>query len=423
MLRKTCKEACILGKSILITIDLPEKVKLIIERLESHGFEAYAVGGCVRDKILKRVPDDWDITTSAKPEEVKALFCVTIDTGIKHGTVTVLIEKEGFEVTTFRLDGDYTDGRHPDNIEFTASLTEDLKRRDFTINAMAYSERRGLVDKFGGTEDLKNRLIRAVGIPEERFGEDALRLLRALRFAAQLNFEIEENTYKAVKNLSNTIEKVSAERVAKELEKLILSNNPDKMRLVYESGIMSVWLPELNEYFKNDIDKAEVYLKAMKSAFYADRKELLMIRLSLLLERTGAEAAYKALRRLKLDNETVSAVKKLVDLSEISLEKDEYEMRKTMSLAGKRLMPLFFEVRRAKGLADKSFLYENIIIRGDCTEISELKINGNDLIQLGIPKGKMIGETLTNLLDKVIKEPELNTREGLIAEVKLSEGK
>ena len=423
MLRKTCKEACILGKSILITIDLPEKVKLIIERLESHGFEAYAVGGCVRDKILKRVPDDWDITTSAKPEEVKVLFCVTIDTGIKHGTVTVLIEKEGFEVTTFRLDGDYTDGRHPDNIEFTASLTEDLKRRDFTINAMAYSERRGLVDKFGGTEDLKNRLIRAVGIPEERFGEDALRLLRALRFAAQLNFEIEENTYKAVKNLSNTIEKVSAERVAKELEKLILSNNPDKMRLVYESGIMSVWLPELNEYFKNDIDKAEVYLKAMKSAFYADRKELLMIRLSLLLERTGAEAAYKALRRLKLDNETVSAVKKLVDLSEISLEKDEYEMRKTMSLAGKRLMPLFFEVRRAKGLADKSFLYENIIIRGDCTEISELKINGNDLIQLGIPKGKMIGETLTNLLDKVIKEPELNTREGLIAEVKLSEGK
>ena len=423
MLRKTCKEACILGKSILITIDLPEKVKLIIERLESHGFEAYAVGGCVRDKILKRVPDDWDITTSAKPEEVKVLFCVTIDTGIKHGTVTVLIEKEGFEVTTFRLDGDYTDGRHPDNIEFTASLTEDLKRRDFTINAMAYSERRGLVDKFGGTEDLKNRLIRAVGIPEERFGEDALRLLRALRFAAQLNFEIEENTYKSVKNLSNTIEKASAERVAKELEKLILSNNPDKMRLVYESGIMSVWLPELNEYFKNDIDKAEVYLKAMKSAFYADRKELLMIRLSLLLERTGAEAAYKALRRLKLDNETVSAVKKLVDLSEISLEKDEYEMRKTMSLAGKRLMPLFFEVRRAKGLADKSFLYENIIIRGDCTEISELKINGNDLIQLGIPKGKMIGETLTNLLDKVIKEPELNTREGLIAEVKLSEGK
>ncbi len=423
MLRKTCKEACILGKSILITIDLPEKVKLIIERLESHGFEAYAVGGCVRDKILKRVPDDWDITTSAKPEEVKALFCVTIDTGIKHGTVTVLIEKEGFEVTTFRLDGDYTDGRHPDNIEFTASLTEDLKRRDFTINAMAYSERRGLVDKFGGTEDLKNRRIRAVGIPEERFGEDALRLLRALRFAAQLNFEIEENTYKAVKNLSNTIEKVSAERVAKELEKLILSNNPDKMRLVYESGIMSVWLPELNEYFKNDTDKAEVYLKAMKSAFYADRKGLLMIRLSLLLERTGAEAAYKALRRLKLDNETVSAVKKLVDLSEISLEKDEYEMRKTMSLAGKRLMLLFFEARRAKGLADKSFLYENIIRRGDCTEISELKINGNDLIQLGIPKGKMIGETLTNLLDKVIKEPELNTREGLIAEVKLSEGK
>ena len=207
-------------------IELPAKVKYIISKLEDNGYEAYAVGGCVRDSVLNRIPEDWDITTSAKPEEVKKLFQATIDTGLQHGTVTVIVDKEGYEVTTFRLDGDYTDGRHPDRVAFTSSLTEDLKRRDFTINAMAYSVKTGLVDRFDGLQDLENGIIRAVGNAEERFTEDALRMLRAIRFAGQLNFEIEEETFDAIKKLSSNISKVSVERIAKELEKLLLSSNP-----------------------------------------------------------------------------------------------------------------------------------------------------------------------------------------------------
>ena len=173
------------------TICLPKKVKWIINTIQAAGFEAYAVGGCIRDSILGRTPDDWDITTSAKPEDVKALFHWTLDTGIQHGTVTVMLEREGFEVTTYRVDGKYEDGRHPKEVSFTASLTEDLKRRDFTINAMAYNEEIGLVDIFNGLEDLRNGIIRCVGNPEKRFGEDALRMLRAIRFSAQLGYVIE----------------------------------------------------------------------------------------------------------------------------------------------------------------------------------------------------------------------------------------
>ena len=173
-------------------IHLPDKVKKIIETIESGGYEAYAVGGCVRDSILGRVPDDWDITTSASPQEIKNLFRRTVDTGIQHGTVTVIMEREGFEVTTYRIDGEYEDSRHPKEVTFTSNLTEDLKRRDFTINAMAYNDREGLVDAFGGIKDMKARLVRCVGNPRERFGEDALRMMRAVRFSAQLGYGMEE---------------------------------------------------------------------------------------------------------------------------------------------------------------------------------------------------------------------------------------
>ena len=179
-----------------IRLELPEKVRQIIEQIQKHGFEAYAVGGCVRDSLLGRTPDDWDITTSAKPQEVKAIFPRTIDTGIEHGTVTVMMGKEGFEVTTYRIDGAYLDGRHPESVEFSSNLVEDLKRRDFTINAMAYNEQQGLVDVFEGIEDMQRKVIRCVGNPKERFGEDALRMMRAIRFSAQLGFEIEEETLK-----------------------------------------------------------------------------------------------------------------------------------------------------------------------------------------------------------------------------------
>jgi len=400
-------------------IKLPEKVKYIISRLEKNGYEAYAVGGCVRDSILDRVPEDWDITTSAKPEEVKKLFQATIDTGLQHGTVTVVIEKEGYEVTTFRLDGDYSDGRHPDRVAFTSSLTEDLKRRDFTINAMAYSENTGLIDRFDGKKDLEEGIIRAVGDAEERFSEDALRMLRAIRFAGQLNFDIAEKTFDAIKKLSPDISKVSVERIAKELEKLLLSGNPEYIGLVYEAGIFGVIAPEIAELFKT----GEIYnsIKAVRQASYPEKKGLYHIRTALFLERLGADSAAGFLKRFKSDNDTINTVKKLIGLLQREVEASALEMRRTVKEAGHKIMPLLFEARRAKALPNTCELYENLLARGECTDIAGLKVNGKDLMEAGIPKGIMIGQTLERLLELVIENPELNTREGLLSEVKNNE--
>ena len=207
---------------MMINIRIPESVERILKTLMEHGYEAYAVGGCVRDAVLGRTPNDWDITTSAKPEAVKRLFRKTIDTGIAHGTVTVMLDHTGYEVTTYRIDGEYEDGRHPKNVEFTGNLVEDLKRRDFTINAMAYNHIHGLVDAFDGIGDIRCRRIRCVGNPSDRFNEDALRILRAIRFAAGLDFEIEDETRKAVAILAGNLRKISKERIQAELEKLLM---------------------------------------------------------------------------------------------------------------------------------------------------------------------------------------------------------
>ena len=400
-------------------ITLPTKVKQIISRLEKADFEAYAVGGCVRDSILGRSPEDWDITTSAKPEEVKKLFSTTIDTGLQHGTVTVVIEKEGFEVTTFRLDGDYTDGRHPDRVAFTSSLTEDLRRRDFTINAMAYSEKRGLIDEFDGERDLEDGVIRAVGDACERFSEDALRMLRAIRFASQLNFKIADETFDAIKELSPNIAKVSVERIAKELEKLLLSGNPEYIALVYETGIFSVIAPEVAMLFENGEISASI--KALSRASFPEKKELYQIRLAIFLEGLGADKAANLLKRLKLDNDTINTVKKLLELSLREVENNETDMRRTVKEAGHKMMPLLLEMRRAKGLKDNKDLYQTVIDNGYCTSISELNINGKDLMDAGIPKGALIGSTLERLLELVIEKPELNTRESLLLEVRRNE--
>jgi tRNA nucleotidyltransferase (CCA-adding enzyme) len=207
-------------------IEIPAEAAWILKQLNEHGFEAYVVGGCVRDSLLGRTPYDWDITTSALPEQVKEIFPRTVDTGIAHGTVTVLYHKEGYEVTTYRVDGEYEDGRHPKDVTFTASLREDLRRRDFTINAMAYHPELGLVDLFGGLNDLKEKKVRCVGDPLERFTEDALRIMRAVRFSAQLGFAIEEDTYRALSVLAPNLHQISAERIRTELEKIFLSPHP-----------------------------------------------------------------------------------------------------------------------------------------------------------------------------------------------------
>ena len=227
-------------------ISLPKDVEYIINTLQRAGYEAYAVGGCVRDTILNREPDDWDITTSAKPMEIKRLFPVTIDTGIQHGTVTVLKNHVGYEVTTYRIDGEYADNRHPKEVIFTANLKEDLLRRDFTINAMAYNHEKGIIDEYGGLDDIRDGIIRCVGNPYDRFSEDALRIMRAVRFSAQLGYKIEEETSKAIVKLSPNLASISAERINTELTKLLLSPNPDYLRDAYRLGITGVVLPELD---------------------------------------------------------------------------------------------------------------------------------------------------------------------------------
>ena len=227
-------------------IRLPEKVSAIIRELKNAGYDAYAVGGCVRDSVLGRTPQDWDITTSARPQQVKEVFGHTIDTGIQHGTVTVMLEHEGFEVTTYRIDGEYEDARHPKNVEFTSELREDLKRRDFTINAMAYSDTKGLVDLYGGRADLEEGIIRCVGNASERFDEDALRILRALRFQAQLGFQIEEETKAAIRRQARFLKDISAERIRVELDKLLVSDHPEVLADAYKLGVTEVILPEFD---------------------------------------------------------------------------------------------------------------------------------------------------------------------------------
>lgn len=241
-----------MGQTPGITIDLPGDVRQIIERLERRGHEAYAVGGCVRDTILSRIPGDWDITTSAKPEQVKEIFPKTIDTGIQHGTVTVMMRHVGYEVTTYRIDGEYADNRHPDQVEFTNSLSLDLERRDFTINAMAYNDEDGLVDYYEGLEDLNRGIIRCVGNPQQRFEEDALRMLRAVRFSGQLGFRIEEQTRQAILQSANDLRHVSAERIRVEIMKLLVSGDPGQIREACATGMTAVFLPELDRMMQTD---------------------------------------------------------------------------------------------------------------------------------------------------------------------------
>ena len=319
-----------------IEIRIPPGAARILRVLEDHGYEAFVVGGCVRDSLLGRNPNDWDITTSALPLQVKALFRRTIDTGLKHGTVTILMDGEPFEVTTYRVDGEYLDGRHPSEVTFTASLQEDLQRRDFTINAMAYSEKKGLQDLFGGLPDLEKGLIRAVGDPAKRFGEDALRIMRAVRFAAQLGYEVEEDTVQAMKELAPTLSKISAERIAAELEKLLVSPHPEKLKMAYECGITAVILPEFDRCMEtaqnNPHHKYSVGEHTIVSIGNARPDRIL--RYTMLMHDMGkpsckttdeqgidhfyghqevsAQMANDILRRLKSDNETRRSVSKLV---------------------------------------------------------------------------------------------------------------
>lgn len=386
-----------------MNIELPDSVALILRELNKHGHEAYAVGGCVRDAVMGRIPHDWDITTSAKPEEVKSIFHKTIDTGIQHGTVTVMINKVGYEVTTFRVDGKYGDGRHPDKVNFTANLTEDLKRRDFTINAMAYSPKTGIVDEFGGIEDLKNKIIRCVGNPCERFDEDALRILRAVRFSAQLDFEIEQNTYEAIKILKENLIKISRERIQTELEKLLMSDHPEKINTIFETQIHKIIFPGTNI--------SQGYRKVNKV-----RKEH-YLRWAALLCETGTESA-ALLKGLKFDNKTIDVVSRLVINGKSIPQTDERKVRVHICKVGADIYELYLEYVKNVMLyntEDIEKIYKDIIQNKHCLSIKDMEIKGTDLKEIGINPGKEMGIILNSLFEKVLDNPELNNRDTLLA--------
>ena len=445
-------------------INLPEKVDFILKKLQEQGFEAYAVGGCVRDALLGREPEDWDITTSAKPEQVKEIFRRTIDTGIQHGTVTVMLDKEGFEVTTYRIDGDYEDGRHPLEVQFTSDLIEDLKRRDFTINAMAYNEEEGLVDAFDGIGDLQNKIIRCVGNPRERFSEDALRMLRAVRFAGQLDFEIEEETKEAIRELVSNLTKISAERIRVELDKLLCSRKPEHLLTAKELGITGVILPEFDRMLATKQNhphhqynvgihtlEAIKHIHEQAEVLKFDKKTLSMLSWTALLHDVGKPdtwtvdeegidhfyqhvprsrvMAKEILKRLKWDNNTIQNVCQLVNYHDVTFSKKKGKMRRLMNEIGVEYMPNLFVMMKADILSQSMYmreeklqdleaaksLFEEIQNAGDPVSLKMLEVNGVDLQEAGFPKGKLLGEILNGLLERVLEEPRLNQKETLLA--------
>ena len=391
----------------MVRIELPKDVRHIINVLMENGYEAYAVGGCVRDSILGRTPGDWDITTSALPMQVKALFRRTVDTGIQHGTVTVMLGKNGYEVTTYRIDGKYEDSRHPKSVEFTFNLVEDLKRRDFTINAMAYNDEHGIVDAFDGMGDLKRRIIRCVGKAHDRFDEDALRILRAVRFSAQLGFDIEDDTAKAARELAPTLVKISRERIHTELNKLLLSDNPDYFSVVYDLGVMKIIIPELENIDAHKLDKIKHFIKKTSA--------VLPERYAALLSCVDADTAGRILKGLKLDNATILMAAKLVKYYNMNPVVSEAAVRHYINEVGEndalRIVDFNISICGSelnKGDTDMKKICVMVKERGDCTELRNLKISGRDLMEAGFPAGKQLGEILQKLLCEVLDNPKFN---------------
>ena len=393
---------------IKVRIQLPYEVEWVIGKIRDAGYEAFAVGGCVRDTLLGRTPEDWDVTTSARPEAVKAIFERTVDTGLQHGTVTVLKNRKGYEVTTYRIDGEYHDGRHPDSVEFTPNLLEDLKRRDFTINAMAYSHETGIVDEFGGMEDLKAGIVRCVGRPEDRFTEDALRLLRALRFSAQLGFEIEESTYAAIKTIAPNLAKVSKERVQAELTKLLLSAHPERILLLKETGLSVQIVPGFDAVFAPALFSELSRLPAEKPLRWAG-----------FLLCQSAKQAEAVLKGLKMDNETIGNVSRMIEGAKETLPLEKPAVRRAMSRYTPYQLEGALKLKELMGSPDTEEirrLREEIIRDGDCVSLKDLAVKGRDLLEAGVERGPMVGEILNHLFDLVLLYPEKNDRELLLKE-------
>jgi len=424
---------------------MPKGAEFIIRSLENAGFEAYIVGGCVRDGILGRDPEDWDITTIAKPDEIKRIFSHTVDTGIEHGTVTVLVPPEevergirSFEVTTYRIDGEYTDHRHPNAVSFTGSLEEDLARRDFTINAMAYHMERGIIDPFHGQEDLEKKIVRAVGKAKDRFAEDALRMMRGIRFSAQLDFSLDEEAYLGIESLKESLENVSKERIAVELWKLLASAHPDKVEMFFSTGLAPYITEDFPKIQESGIPKLLPFAPVEK-----------IVRFGLFL-RNVPDLARKILRDLKLDRESIEGGSHFAALFSEEEVENPYALRKRIARYGLKMVRDFYEMRLALLQQDEEELYSplesdlleakrrtgEIIItkkqaesivkerllwitkvesEKNCVSLSELMLSGKDLISLGVSPGKRMGEILQLAFDRVLQEPKENEKEKLIS--------
>lgn len=392
-----------------MNLNIPKKIERILQKINSAGYEAYIVGGCVRDCFLQRQPQDWDITTSAEPEQIKKIFNRTYDTGLQHGTVTVLWEGEHYEITTYRIEGKYDDCRHPNNVTFTKSLKEDLQRRDFTINAIAYHPQQGIKDYFLGQKHIEQKIIKGVGNATERFQEDALRMLRALRFSAQIGFDIEQSTYEALQQQKELIKKISVERIHDELEKMLLSKYLEKINLLWQSKLLNEISPILSQKMEQ---YGEEVIKQMKKSPF-DR----MIRWTIFLQYMEAKQGEAFLKYLKFDNDTIKTVVPLLKHLKDDIALGEYELRKKANEITveqlKRLL-LIQQIQQKQNIKQLQQCFDKILQRGDCITLKELAVTGEDLIKLGMAKGKQIGNMLHFLLDVVHKNPEKNSKEILL---------
>lgn len=403
-----------------ININIPKEVEIALKILNKNNFEAYIVGGCVRDSLLGVAPKDWDITTSAKPDEIFTCFqgYRTINTGLKHGTVTVLVNRVPLEITTYRIDGKYTDNRRPDTVTFTKDLSNDLRRRDFTINALAYNEN-GIVDLFGGIADIESKIVKCVGEPDERFSEDGLRILRALRFASVLEFKIDNNTLLSIFNNKMLLNNISKERISNEFSKLIMGKNFLAVMFEYKD-IIEVFIPEVSDY------KEEAWGNILNSMSNADD---LPLRLALLLHNT--KDSDSILKNLKYDGSTIKAVKTIVLNKDINIIPDKINIKKQLNLVGYEAYVNLLKFKNAiyktkesickqelENIRNVAKILNQIIIQNECYNLKQLSINGEDLISLGFAKGAILGSILNEILNLVIEEKLENKKNVLIDYVK-----
>ena len=392
-----------------MNIKIPKEVETVLNILHENGFEAYVVGGCVRDSIMGKIPSDWDVATSAKPDQI--LLCFnnrkTIETGLKHGTVTVVINKMQIEITTYRIDGEYSDNRRPDEVLFTDKIKLDLRRRDFTINALAYNKS-GIIDLFGGLDDINNKFIKCVGAAGERFNEDGLRILRALRFASVLNFDIEENTSSSIFRNKALLNNISMERINIEFSKLIMGSNYRKILIEYRE-VIEVFLPEIQVLTE---DEFKYRLNAMKVL------NSLTLRLAVFLYNT--DATDKILMNLKYDNKTIKTVKILVENINGRINHDPVNVKRWLNKIN--YVNLNYLIKIKKSLFDSEFyeleetekIMNEIIRTKQCYSLETLAINGQDLIDAGVPKGKNIGIILDIILSEVIEGKLVNEKDSLL---------